>query len=311
MAVRIFTVEPADLPRYVELHGAIFAEPPSPLERVGTAEQLASYMRVHPNQQRVIAELDGRPAGLARAAVNPQARARGGVYAFVGVDAEFTGRGIGTSLYRAVSGWAAGVGASALISQLIETEERGLSWAARRGFVELARDQRLALELKLAPVPIPKPPAGIEVTTLAERPELLRGVYDVLLEAEPDVPGSEEIELPPFEEWRESEFYWATKNPEAVFIATSPTEVVGLASLDLRAEGLAVHVGTGVKRAWRGRGLARALKATQIAWAKEAGYDLLETSNDLRNTPILRLNESFGYTERPSVLTLRGPLAPT
>jgi hypothetical protein len=61
MTVRIHEVGPADLPRYVELHRAIFPEPPSPLERVGTAEQLASYMLVHPNQQRVIAELDGRP----------------------------------------------------------------------------------------------------------------------------------------------------------------------------------------------------------------------------------------------------------
>ena len=84
-----------------------------------------------------------------------------------------------------------------------------------------------------------------------------------------------------------------------------------MASLDLRADSLAVHVGTGVKRAWRGRGVATALKATQIAWAKEAGYSRLETSNDTRNESILRLNESFGYTERPSVLTLRGPLAPS
>ncbi len=89
----------------------------------------------------------------------------------------------------------------------------------------------------------------------------------------------------------------------------TPTEVVGLASLDLRDDGLAVHVGTGVKRAWRGRGVATALKATQIAWAKDAGYSRLETSNDTRNEPILRLNESFGYAEQPSVLTLRGPLA--
>ena len=32
------------------------------------------------------------------------------------------------------------------------------------------------------------------------------------------------------------------------------------------------HDLTGVKRAWRGRGIARALKHTQLNWAKAEGY---------------------------------------
>jgi mycothiol synthase len=210
-----------------------------------------------------------------------------------------------------VSEWAEQAGAAALVLQLFESEEPGLSWAARRGFVEIARDRRLALELASVPALAVEPPEGVELTTLAERPELLRGVYELALEAEPDVPGTETIELPPFEEWRRSEFGWALKHPEAVFVATTPGEVVGAATLDLRDGGLALHMGTGVRRAWRRRGLARALKTRQITWAKEAGYIRLETSNDSRNTPILRVNESFGYEELPSVLTLRGPLAPS
>ena len=47
---------------------------------------------------------------------------------------------------------------------------------------------------------------------------------------------------------------------------------------------------TGVLRAWRGRGIARALKAAEIAWAKEHGYERLETQNEERNEPIRRLN---------------------
>jgi GNAT superfamily N-acetyltransferase len=192
----------------------------------------------------------------------------------------------------------------------LSRKKAGLSWAARRGYTEIARELRLALDLESAAVPTAEPPAGVELTTLAERPELLRGVYDLALEAEPDVPGAEAIELPPFEDWQRSEFGWALKHPEAVFVATTPEEVVGSATLDLRDGGLAAHYSTSVRRAWRGRGLARALKAAQIAWATEAGYVRLETRNDSRNTPILRLNESLGYTERQSVLTIRGPLAP-
>jgi GNAT superfamily N-acetyltransferase len=310
-AVRISEVGPADLPRWIELHRAILPQPPSPIEPRADAEAIAEYMLANPRQLRLLAEVDGRPAGLGRTSSSPNARARGGVYAFVAVAEEHRGRGVGTRLYRAVSEWAERAGASALVLQLFESEEAGLSWAARRGFTEIAHELRLALDLESAAVPTAEPPPGVELTTLAERPELLRGVYDLALETEPDVPGAEAIELPPFEEWRRSEFGWALRHPEAVFVATTPEEVVGSATLDLRDGGLAVHYSTSVRRSWRGRGLARALKAAQIAWAREAGYVRLETRNDSRNTSILRLNESFGYTEMQTVLTLRGPLAPS
>ena len=311
MAVRISEIVPAELPRYIELHRAILPEPPSPLERIGSAETLAAFMLASPKQQRLIAEIDGRPAGLARTHSSSHSLAHGGVYAFVAVREELRGRGLGTTLYRAVSRWSEGAGAQALVLQLFESEDGGLAWAARRGFTEIARERRLALDLERTPAPAVDPPAGVELTTLAERPDLLPGVYEAVMEASADVPGIESIELPPFDEWKRSEFAFALKHPEAVFVATNATEVVGSAVLDLKAGGLAEHIGTSVRRTWRGRGVATALKATQIAWAKEAGYVRLETSNDTRNTPILRLNDLFGYTERPGVLTLRGPLAPS
>ena len=66
---------------------------------------------------------------------------------------------------------------------------------------------------------------------------------------------------------------------------------------------------TGVKRAWRGRGIAGALKRAQIAWAKEQGYKRLATQNELRNEPIRRLNERLGYKETPGQIIVRGGLA--
>ena len=52
---------------------------------------------------------------------------------------------------------------------------------------------------------------------------------------------------------------------------------------------------TGVRRAFRGRGIAGALKRAEIAWAKQAGYETLQTNNEVRNEPIRRLNERHGY----------------
>jgi GNAT superfamily N-acetyltransferase len=70
-----------------------------------------------------------------------------------------------------------------------------------------------------------------------------------------------------------------------------------------------MHDITGVKRAWRGRGIAGALKAAEIAWAKENGYERLETQNEERNEPIRRLNQRHGYVVEPGWITVRGPLS--
>ena len=65
-----------------------------------------------------------------------------------------------------------------------------------------------------------------------------------------------------------------------------------------------------MKRAWRGRGIAGALKRAQIAWAIEAGLERLEAGNEVRNEPIRRLNQRLGYRPAPGRILLRGPLAP-
>ena len=47
------------------------------------------------------------------------------------------------------------------------------------------------------------------------------------------------------------------------------------------------------------------------AWAKRAGYGSLQTSNEVRNEPIRRLNEKHGYVLEPGVVTVRGAIAAT
>jgi GNAT superfamily N-acetyltransferase len=103
----------------------------------------------------------------------------------------------------------------------------------------------------------------------------------------------------------------ASDRPEATFVALADGEVVAYAklALSLARPTVALHDMTGVRRGWRGRGVARALKAAEIAWAKENGYERLETQNEERNEPIRRLNERYGYVVTPGSVTVRGPLA--
>src|SRR5260370_41948464 len=75
--------------------------------------------------------------------------------------------------------------------------------------------------------------------------------------------------------------------PEATFIAVRDGDVVRYAQLAWmsRNAGLADHAMLAVRRAWRGRGLATALKPRQVRWALYNGLAELRTGNDERTAP--------------------------
>jgi GNAT superfamily N-acetyltransferase len=221
-------------------------------------------------------------------------------------------RGVGTALFAAVSGWARERGHTHVEARVRETEPEALRFAEQRGFEEIGRERGLELDLRLIEVPAFGAPPGIEIATWAERPDAIRGIYEVACEAYPDVPGEEENRMASFDEWLKADMGGSGDRPEATFVALADGEVVGYAKFSLTdaQPTVAYHDMTGVRRAWRGRGVAGALKAAEIRWAKERGYERLRTQNEERNTPIRRLNERFGYLPAPGRLLMRGPIAP-
>ena len=236
------------------------------------------------------------PEGVARAEVRVVGDARG--------------RGLGSALLAELSAWARGLDYGELMGGVKEADAESLAWAGRRGFVEVGRNSMLVLDLTAIEAPRVEAPDGIEIVSWAQRPGVERGMYEVARQAYPDVPGEEEAEIAPFEEWLSMDMQGAGDRPEATFLAFAEGEVVAYAklSLSLARPTVAMHDMTGVLRAWRGRGIARALKAAEIAWAKESGYERLETQNEERNEPIRRLNERFGYVVTPGSITVRGAI---
>ena len=217
-------------------------------------------------------------------------------------------RGAGTALYEAISRWASERGARELGVSVSGNDPESLSFARRRGFTEERREVGLVLSLAGISPPQVQLPAGIEIVTWAQRPELARGMYEVDLEAHPDIPGFEDVAVEPFEDWMAHHMQRPTDSPKATFIALAGEEVVGLAKLSLTAPTAAGHSMTVVKRAWRGRGIAGALKATEINWALANGYTELHTSNEERNAPIKRLNARLGYRPGIGRIHLVGPI---
>lgn len=209
------------------------------------------------------------------------------------------GRGLGAALFDRSLEHARKLGLARLFTTVDALSEPGLAFAAARGFEEVGREVELRRPVGDEREPEPLP--GIEVVSLAERPELLEAAYDAIaVEAYADVPipGSYALTR---EKWLEEE---GGGIPEASFVALDGDELVGWAGMQARAE----HGLTAVRRSHRGRGIATHLKRHQLAWAAAAGIPELATFTQGRNDAMQRVNERLGYVAQPAWLKLGAPL---
>jgi mycothiol synthase len=246
----------------------------------------------------LIAELDGKIVGNGMAD-RSDIGTRGFASARVVPDARR--RGVGTALLREL---VAHVEALALdkVATMVE-DEGSRAFAERFGFQEVNRQVeqvRLLSEVPEAP-PLPN---GIEVTTIAESPELLREAHPLAVEGYADMAtdGTATISL---EDWLRDE----ATHPGGSFVALAGGEVVGFSGLVRHDnEGVAEDGLTVVRRDWRRRGLAHALKARELAWAAENGLREVVTWTQSGNEGMRALNERLGYEYRDVSVTMLAPL---
>jgi GNAT superfamily N-acetyltransferase len=216
------------------------------------------------------------------------------------------GRGIGSLMLAEIGAATRTAGKSELEGEIREDDEASRAFLERRGYRIVGGEKAVALDLAAVETPVPSLSLGITIVTRAERPDLTDALYEIGAEGAediPDFPGR-----PTYEQWRATDIDRPTRKPQYFFIALSGDEPVGYATFD--DYGLDAHHGlTAVRRVWRRRGIATALKQTQIAAAKSAGFRRLVTASEERNAPMRNLNEKLGYRPEPSLSTffLRGP----
>jgi mycothiol synthase len=205
--------------------------------------------------------------------------------------------------WREASHTARALGKSGLEVWTTEDHPDVVAFFEERGYEEVRRYLRFALDVDSAPDPgEPEWP----LTTLAERPELLPQVYDLARETYGDQPGRDDAEIGAIDGWRT--WGYDPHPKEAFFVALAGEEVVGFGFLAVDGDE-AYHQMTGVARAWRRRGIAEAIKHAHIRWAKANGLRVLRTANEVRIPAIRRLNERYGYRPEPAEIVMRGLLA--
>jgi GNAT superfamily N-acetyltransferase len=293
-----------DLPRLVRVLNAV-----RPRARWSVGD-LVDWRRQAEDTIWLLASGEGEDAG-AGIGVHGWHSEPGVVRTLAFVPAELRGRGIGSALLQQLGEWAVAHGANTVEGMVEEDDASSIAWLEARGWSEVGRNSTMRLDLTTVEEPEVEPPPGIEIVSWAERPEAAAGMYEVACEAYPDIPGDEDTPMDSFEKWLSTDMAGLGDRPEATFVALAGDEVVGYAKLSLSVADTehAFHDITGVRRGWRGRGIAGALKRAEIAWAKRNGYTHLETWNEVRNTPIRILNERHGYVLQPGQITMRRALS--
>lgn len=257
----------------------------------------------------LVAWADGQPVGFGFAGTWPGGEAYPLLEADIEVSPTHRRRGAGLALFRTLSEHARALGKTGFQFEVFEDRADALAFLHHRGYTEVGRELQFEMDLAHAAPPLSEPFAGIEFVTRAQRPDLVSGMYEVAMDAVPDIPGSDGEGPGRFEDWHTFEVERPNHRPETCFIAVHQDEVVGYATLQVFEDDTAYHGGTLVKRVWRGRGIARALTLRQIEAARAAGFQRLRCETEARNEPMRKLLEQLDYGSLPSVIVLEGPLA--
>lgn len=295
-----------DLAAWVEVYNRA-----SPCRPEGSA-QLIHCWELAPDWRSVIAWRRDWPVGVGHVELPhwvPDAR---NADAEVVVPKDERRQGIGTAIYRDLSAWASARDLTGLEVWVDQAEPDGQAFWRERGFREVGRERVSYRDLRAAEPAGVRLPEGVELVTLAGRADLEPGMYRVGVEGIADIPGPDAYDAGDFEHWRRAELHIPGTMPECSVVALAGADVVGFATV-VRYEArpqIAEHEMTAVSRAWRGRGIAQAMKARIIALARETDLAALESMNEARNASILAVNAHLGYVPATDIAQLHGPLSP-
>ena len=267
----------ADLERWRQVRVAV-----APGERAATVGEMRGWE--HPGRLLLLAEQDGQLVGSGVADNSDL----GGGFVCPRVLPEARRRGAGTALLLALARHCEAQG-HAKVAAVVE-DEGSAAFAHRFGFSEVDREVEQIRKIGAEPAAVAPP--GVDIVSIAERPDLWEQAYHWLHETFADMALTSTMQVS-LAEWQRD---WIT-TPESSFAALAGGEVVGVASLRLDADqpSRAETGYTAVRRDWRGRGVAAALKRATLAWAAEHDIAEVYTWTQRGNEDMRAVNERLGY----------------
>ncbi|MFF4715321.1 GNAT family N-acetyltransferase [Streptomyces eurythermus] len=139
--------------------------------------------------------------------------------------------------------------------------------------------------------------AGIRFATLAElgdTPEHRRALYELNKECSADIP--ERGAFYSYEEYAERRFDSPGYDPHGVVIALDGEAWIGMAVTSVHPD-FAFNEMTGVRAAYRGRGIAIAMKTLGLAFAGQRAAATVRTFHHPANTGVIAMNRKLGFVD--------------
>ncbi|MFF0746256.1 GNAT family N-acetyltransferase [Streptomyces sp. NPDC004111] len=205
------------------------------------------------------------------------------------------GRGIGSALLRSAEEYLAAQGVTTLHAWA--SDETAAAFARGRGYTSAHAMHYQRLDLAAGTLPqAPALPPGFVLRgadCLGDDP---RALFEADAEVTLDEPGSTQAVLDDYDDWLNSTWNDSLHNrglSTVVFAEDGRVAAFTLAHTDGRTR--YVSGMTGVRKEFRGLGLAKAAKADSLSRSRAAGFLEAFTSNDDINRPMLAVNAWFGY----------------
>jgi mycothiol synthase len=219
------------------------------------------------------------------------------------VDPEARGRGLGAWLVESAVRRASEAGAERLQYDILAGDQGGPGLLRAKGFREVRRFYEMAVELE-GPPPAPTVPDGMAIETFRE--DDARALFDALDEAFQD---HWEHHPRPFDEWWEAKRTEPDYDPSLWFVVRDGAEIVAAARNYPNRNGGGWVDALGVRRAYRGRGLAKALLYRTFGEFHARGVTRMSLGVDAQNpTGATKLYESVGMQPELEMVTFEKAL---
>jgi mycothiol synthase len=214
------------------------------------------------------------------------------------------GRGLGGRLIDLGEGRAVAVGAERAHTFALAEDHAAVALFESRGYHEVRRFYDMAIELT-EPVEVPPLPDGLTVEVLREGDA--RAFYDALDEAFQD---HWEHHPKPFDEWWEQKRAAPDYDPTLWYLIRDGDEVAATVRNDPERNGGGYVGAIGVRRAWRGRGLGKALLLHTFAEFQRRGRSRVTLGVDATNpTGATKLYERVGMHVEMEAIVFEKTLA--